>query len=308
MFLRSSFLFLIILVTTLGNLMCEEIVTVNLVCSRLYLYPGGTEENYDPNYYQRLESSTLSVSNSKTILGQTFFNNGSEVDTSEITTLVIETERKTVLFMPQRIKKKLPKLTRIFIINSGLFHLEREDMRQFGDDLITADFRKNSLDALEGDLFEFNKNLRYIDFRGNSLSFINPALFENFKTMHLMVADFGNNNCINQIAHSNAIRTGNHWDLGRCNNQHFKIANTRRINERKPFFKVILLENRVKQQESEINALKNMMMVRLIITVLIFIALILLFCSTPSKSIHASPNVITTILFTPKHCNFSYDY
>lgn len=84
-------------------------------------------------------------------------------------------------FLPARIKKTLPNLKKIFIVNSGLIHLETNDMKQFGDDLKAADFHGNHLTALQNDLFSYNSNLKRVNLRGNPLKFIDPELCTNPK-------------------------------------------------------------------------------------------------------------------------------
>lgn len=63
-------------------------------------------------------------------------------------------------------------------------------MRQFGKDLIYADFRMNSLTALESKLFEFNKNLTVIFFNDNPLKFIDPVLIHNLLLNNVTLINF----------------------------------------------------------------------------------------------------------------------
>lgn len=138
-------------------------------------------------------------------------------------------------FMPAGIKKKFTKLDAISVTDSGLTHLEKEDMRQFGDDLIKADFSNNKLTALEGDIFEFNTDLSFIYLRGNPLAFIDPKLFENFKKMEQLVFVYlENSNCINQKSSQSAGAI--EWKNKQCNDEKAKNDNLKRIRERASFF------------------------------------------------------------------------
>lgn len=106
-----------------------------------------------------------------------------QVDTSNIDILHIE-QATQVKFMPAGIKLKFPKLSAFIIGGSELAHLEQNDMKQFGDDLMYADFEFNELTALEGDLFDFNPNLKYASFAFNPLKYIDQSFFGKLKALH----------------------------------------------------------------------------------------------------------------------------
>lgn len=153
-------------------------------------------------------------------------------NTNPVELLSIET--KNVKFIPAGIKKNFPNLKKFEVIRGGLIHLEREDMRQFGSDLISVSFWKNTLTALEGDLFEFNPNLEYIGLHHNALKFINPSLFENFKKLtNLQIVEFDNSTCIDQESRNPKLVE---WNYNRCNDVKLKKANLRRISDRENFF------------------------------------------------------------------------
>lgn len=106
---------------------------------------------------------------------------------------------KDMKFMPRGIKKQFPQLKAIAIWNSGLSHLDKNDMKEFGSDLIHAGFLKNSLQMLSADLFEFNPNLKMIRFDENPLKFIDSEFFRNLKNLNQMEnALFAYSNCIDQ--------------------------------------------------------------------------------------------------------------
>lgn len=85
-----------------------------------------------------------------------------------------------VSFIPGNVKTIFPQLKALSVENSGLLTLDKEDMRQFGGDIIQISFFDNSIRALKGDLFEFNNNLEYVDFSSNPIEFIDARIFDNF--------------------------------------------------------------------------------------------------------------------------------
>lgn len=102
--------------------------------------------------------------------------------------------------LPAGIKLKLLNLTSIIIYKGQLAHLEQGDMKQFGRDLIYADFTDNLLSALSSDVFENNPNLEFIKLAGNSLKFVDPALIVNLNAMKkLEQVIFEDAGCINVV-------------------------------------------------------------------------------------------------------------
>lgn len=116
-----------------------------------------------------------------------------------------------IMFLPARINEMFPTLKKFMMIKSGLVHLERDDMRQFGDGLTSANFDGNLLTAIEDDLFEYNPNLEYIGLHNNPLKYINPAIFRNFqKKSKLAWVQIDNSNCINQTSTHLSMEAWNH--------------------------------------------------------------------------------------------------
>lgn len=178
------------------SVICHEYV--NLVCTNVDV------KTHASMTFFTCFSSFFVIESSNSVLEKVVHSNGSNVDTSNIECLNIDTGRKTaVKFVPARIKMKFPKLTALDISRSGLTHVEKEDMRQFGGDLILVDFFGNSLTALEADVFDYNPNLRIIYLNENSFKFINSALFQNFRKMrNLKSVHFWISTCISQATDS----------------------------------------------------------------------------------------------------------
>lgn len=103
------------------------------------------------------------------------FTNGTEIQ-PENSIRMLHISFSQLGYLPSGIMKIFPKLEKIYCISCGLKHLEKNDMRQFGNDVTYADFRNNSIKALLHDLFEHNENLKTVNFRGNPLKFIDPRL------------------------------------------------------------------------------------------------------------------------------------
>lgn len=184
------------------------------------------------------KSYSLKVDNPRTKIDKIVDSSGSEIDTTNIEMLKIRTGKKTVKFVPAGIKKKFPDLKVFTIENSGLTHLEREDMRQFGADLGFVSFSENSLTALPGNLLEFNPNVKYIYIRQNPLKYIDGALFQHFKSMEkLRTVNFEHCNCISK--ESDSPKTFEWNSNQRCNDEEAKQENFNMIDQRKAFFQTI---------------------------------------------------------------------
>lgn len=224
------------------NVSCNDREYINLVCSR----------------YQNdntLAVSILTVESSWTIVGKVLHPNGTKYDTSDVEWLSIATGMQSVKFVPAGIKKKFPKLTKFEIIKSGLTHLEREDMRQFGDDLSEVNFWQNSLKVLESDVFEFNPYLVYIGLHDNPLKFISAELFYNFKHLtEIENIEIQNSHCINQ---QSFIARTDTWSYSECNDDEARNENKKVIADREDFFRAIFPEIEIARQALEIIEMRN---------------------------------------------------
>lgn len=149
-----------------------------------------------------------------------YHGNGTHVDTKDIQSVKISfSECK---YMPKHLKRKFPDLKALNFGFNKLKHLDQQDMKQFGSDLILVAFLSNELTALEGDLFKFNPNLKYVYFGINPLKYIDPKLFENFKKMSLLKEVdfstlFSESTCLDSSFSSdkNDIQTFD-WNAERC--------------------------------------------------------------------------------------------
>lgn len=153
--------------------------------------------DYSGRYFRRCISS---VESSRTMVGKVVSSSGFEIDLREVILLSIQTNSEVVKFVPTGIKKKFPMLREFRIIRSGLTHLERDDMRQFGDELIDVSFKQNLLTSLESELFLFNPNLINICLSNNPIKFIDGRLVRNFENMHLKKLEILSSNCVHMLS------------------------------------------------------------------------------------------------------------
>lgn len=240
---------LILIITLIQqNVICHE--NVNLVCTNVFV------KMHASMTFFTCFSSSFVIESSNSVLEKVIHPNGSNFDTSNIECLNINTEGKTtVKFMPARIKMKFPKLTALDISRSGLTHVEKEDMRQFGGDLVLVDFFRNSLTALESDVFDYNPNLRIIFLSQNSFRFIDFGLFQNFRKMtNLRSVHFKSSTCIDEATDSSKTHE---WGSNNCNDLSSKHKNLRRIHDRKQFSDEFALETQIILVMKESFALQN---------------------------------------------------
>lgn len=198
------------------------------------------------------DALSLEIDNDATFIRKVKYPNGSRVNTNGIVWLRIETGENSVKFIPAGIKKKIPNLLAIEIKNSGLIHLEREDLRQFGDDLDRTHFEYNRLTALESNIFEYNPNMKYVSFNGNPLKFINQILFVNLKKFKLIYMRFKNSTCIDRSDFST-----DGWKNQKCNNVSAKNENFVRMSKRQGFFTQIYPEIRIDKVNSDLGMLQS---------------------------------------------------
>lgn len=137
------------------------------------------------------------------------------------------------------LKKTFWNLVALNVQESGLMHIDQQDMKQFGSELLWIRLFETKLTALNGDLFDHNPNLVFVSFEGNALKYIDSQLFENFKQMkYLEKMNFNLCGCISKIYEKS--RTYRHqiqiidWNENGCNDTSAKTANLERINKRPP--------------------------------------------------------------------------
>lgn len=63
--------------------------------------------------------------------------------------------------MPINEKRGFSDLKELKFDFNELEHLDQQEMRQFGADIIFASFWGSKMTAFEGDLFKFNQNLKF---------------------------------------------------------------------------------------------------------------------------------------------------
>lgn len=87
----------------------------------------------------------------------------------------------------------VPIINSLNVTSCGLTILDKLNLEQFGDHLISANFADNLLIFLARDLFEFNHNLKYCDFSDNPLQHIDDYYFDSAIPMNFY---FNNISCI----------------------------------------------------------------------------------------------------------------
>lgn len=212
-----------VLFSIVQSVTCDEEIFVDIVCIGNSI---ATSCEVSP---------LLDITSSSARIGSVIDSSSKVIDTSNIVELKIDSLKKNVKFMPAGIKKKFQSLYSIAITSSGLIHLDRDDMRQFGDDLIILKLRNNSITALQSDLFDFNKKLKEVDLSENPLQFIDPAFFKGFRKMiDLTSVLLVNSGCINQVSSSRVPKTFK-WNVEKCVDFEAKNFNLRRIKGRAVF-------------------------------------------------------------------------
>lgn len=224
------------------NIKSEGVIHVNILC--LELNKDYKMENHSKVNGHHFISSSLSIESPKTVIEHASFLNGTIVDNSDVTWLTIETANTSVnmvKFIPFGIKKHFPKLEQLEIMNTGLCHLERYDMKQFGEDLIYVNLQMNALTALEEDVFQFNTNVKRICLDSNPLTYISPQLFVNLNNdlvmKNLSIVQFKNSTCIDQEQISYFHRVDmTRWNSTTCNDEISRSESLKIMCEREEFF------------------------------------------------------------------------
>lgn len=234
------------------NVSCyNEVQEVDIICSSIFV------KEHASFRFPCCLSDSLVVTSPATVLAKVLHSNGSEVDTSNIEIWNADTGYKNSLkFIPAGIKTKFPKLIAINIARSGLMHMEKEDMRQFGDDLILVDIFSCKLTVIEDDVFKYNSNLKIIYLSGNPFKYISPKFFQNLlKLENVTTVHFWNSNCIDQV--SDSPKTVN-WRFTGCDDILEKSTHLEIVSERTDFFKdlkISELKKVIKNQRTQIEAI-----------------------------------------------------
>lgn len=205
------------------------------------LYPINPSDDiiYDINYEGVLNTACVtshlsSIHPTSFIHSATFYNyDDQDIDLDEVGVLRIENSAN-VKFVPARINKMLPKVKKIFIVNCGLIHIEKNDMKQFGNDLILADMSKNHLRALQSNLFGHNTQLTEVNFYGNPLKFVDLAILNKINFVmdkKFRVAAF--DGC---VSYKFDYRGSSNYDNEKCNDAGEKQQNLQLVQRRAEFF------------------------------------------------------------------------
>lgn len=273
---RLIFICLYTIVVIAATVKSEPNIQIDLICSKIETMSPREDVTYEQNgifttlrrksyVNRRFVSSNLVIESSTSILDKVLHPNGTELsqlDIDNIDFVKIESVMKSVKFIPAGIKKKFTKMIGFEVINSGLVHIEKDDMRQFGADLIHVDFFGNSLSALDGDLFQFNPKLKIIYFAYNSIKFIESSLFQNFKSMiNIKMVNFWSCYCINEGSNSDSnFFTTSNWNWEKCNALSVQKEHQNIVNKRVAFFSRIYPEiaaEKLMIQTQEISDLKE---------------------------------------------------
>lgn len=220
---------------TLGQVKREN---VNIICNKVNKTGKQTFESYHQSFLISSSVVTCFVFENMTVnsfdvnIENVLFEDKTEVNSSKIEGLYIK-GAKNMNFLPMGIKEKIPKLRVLAIYHSGLIHLDKYDMQQFGSDLEYARFSNTSLTALAEDVFMYNSNLIYINLENNPLKFIDPLLFENFKKMvNLEEIDINHSYCIAEyfvkVSPIERNITSFNWNAEKCDDFFKKARNLER--------------------------------------------------------------------------------
>lgn len=161
----------------------EQITNVNIFCSALGNYSFPSVGFVYECYHQGAPEIIVTVPDSQAVA--VLHNNGSAV-TQFLDIEALDIVFSRISFIPDGIKTLMPNLRVIRIRTSGLLSMNKENLRQFGNDLELASFVGNHLTSLDADLFEFNPNLRWISFSNNPIRHIDPRFFDHLPQMETL--------------------------------------------------------------------------------------------------------------------------
>lgn len=105
--------------------------------------------------------------------------------------------KKTLLHWPKNIEKIFPNLQGIWITESGITEITKEDLKTFPE-LNSIILNDSKLSRLSSDLFEFNPKLKKIELRNNKISSIGENIFDGLE--NLEDVNLKGNTCISMKA------------------------------------------------------------------------------------------------------------
>lgn len=105
--------------------------------------------------------------------------------------------KKTLLHWPKGVEKIFPNLQGIWVTESGLAEITKEDLKAFPK-LKSFVLKDSKLTNLSSDSFEFNPKLKMIDLAGNRISTIGENIFDGIED--LQEVNLKRNACISMKA------------------------------------------------------------------------------------------------------------
>lgn len=98
-----------------------------------------------------------------------------------------------VSFFPKRLKTIFKNINYIRISSAQLEEIKKEDLQEFGKNLLYLSLRENQIEYLESDLFIYNKNLEKISFAGNKIKHVAYDTFGGLNFLYYL--DLSSNSC-----------------------------------------------------------------------------------------------------------------
>ncbi|CAH1719904.1 unnamed protein product [Chironomus riparius] len=111
---------------------------------------------------------------------------------------------KILHHFPQKVTHFFKNIKAVSVEYSKLKEIHKEDLRQFGDNLIDFGLEGNEIQTIEAELFSHNSNLKYISLINNKIQTIAENVFDNLNGLYGI--NLLNNNCINYVYYGQEIR------------------------------------------------------------------------------------------------------
>lgn len=111
---------------------------------------------------------------------------------------------KILHHFPQNVTSFFRNIKAVSVEFSQLKEIHKEDLHQFGTNLIDLGLEGNEIRTIEADLFMHNSNLKYISLINNKIQTISENVFSNLNG--LFGINLLNNNCINYVYYGQDIR------------------------------------------------------------------------------------------------------
>lgn len=183
----------------------------------------------------------------------------SDQQRSEITALSMD--KCHVNFIPQKVKEMFPKVAFFSCRNCGLMALDKDDLKQFGDDLKILWLLNNALTSLDADVFSNNPHLQSIDLSENPLGNIEPGFFHTIIGFPIKYLGLKNCLCINNFydAGHNLRYDPNFWQDDSCRND-LKRVESYALRTSKSMGRIADTQELLSNLEKKIDELKESML------------------------------------------------